>query len=124
MDLTEHSHSHPNLITLDEKGLLRDTEGTIYSQSIIVPWDAPIVPVNIKKASEINEALIQQLCEYQPEIIVLATGETIEYPDTNLLLPLVQNNIGLEVMTNTAAARTLNVLMSEYRKALCLFLIT
>ncbi len=122
MELTEHGQNHPNLITLSNSGW-RDASGKTHKQSFIVPWNAPIVPVNITSVSEIDAALIDQICQFKPEIIVLATGDEITYPNTDLLLPLVQNNIGLEVMTNTAAARTFNVLMSEGRQALCLFLI-
>ncbi|WP_154223494.1 Mth938-like domain-containing protein [Marinicella rhabdoformis] len=122
MQLTEHGNDHPNLISQAETGLCH-TAGQSYNQSIIVPWDAPIETVGTKTVRELDESLVQKLCDYQPEIIVLATGEHIEYPDTDLLLPLVKNNIGLEVMTNAAAARTFNVLMSENRQVLCLFLI-
>ena len=122
MDLSENRNNHPNLITLVENGMCQ-TAGQAFTQSIIVPWDDPIETIKAKTVAELDASLFQKLSDYEPEIIVLATGSNIEYPDTDLLAPLVENNIGLEVMTNSAAARTFNVLMAENRHVLCLFII-
>ncbi len=56
-------------------------------------------------------------------MIILATGEHIEFPNTDLLNPLIKQNIGLEVLNNQAAARTFNVLLAEDRKVVCLMII-
>jgi len=122
MDLLETRTNHPNLIIQADTGMCK-TAGQSYQHSIIVPWDAPIENIDIKSVTELDVHIFKKLCDFNPEIIVLATGESIVYPDTDLLLPLVENNIGLEVMTNSAAARTFNVLMSESRQVLCMFLI-
>jgi len=122
MDLTENKTQHPNSITLAENHFCQ-VAGKSHNQSIILPWNAAIEPIEIKNVDQLDATLFQKLCNYQPEIIILATGESINYPDPDLLVPLVKNNIGLEVMTNSAAARTYNVLLAENRQVLCVFLI-
>jgi uncharacterized protein len=57
-----------------------------------------------------------QLAILAPEIIVLGTGAKQHFPDYDLLQPLINKQIGLEVMATDAACRTYNILMSEGRR--------
>ena len=122
MDLLENRSNHQNII----KSANADTcviGNQIYDSSIIIPFAGDVKPCSLSSTSELNPTIIEQLCAYNPEVIVLATGSAIIFPETELLDPLVKLNIGLEVLHNQAAARTFNVLMAEDRKAVCLMLI-
>ena len=122
MDLTENKSNHPNLITIAQAN--QCTIGSeSYNHSIIIPYDGDVSKCDVNSVAGLNEQLISQLCKYNPEVIILATGENIEFPKTDLLTPLVKQHIGLEVLNNQAAARTFNVLLAENRKAVCLMLI-
>lgn len=122
MDLSENRTNHPNLIQS------ADADNCVIGQqkfqtSIIIPSSDQVLACDIKVVEELHVDLVKQLCEYQPEVIILATGKHIVFPTTDILDPLVKLNIGLEVLNNQAAARTFNVLLSEDREAVCLMLI-
>jgi uncharacterized protein len=50
------------------------------------------------------------------EIVLLGTGARIRFPRPELLRPLIDAGIGIEVMDTPAACRTYNILMGEGRK--------
>ena len=50
------------------------------------------------------------------EIVLLGTGARIRFPRPELLRPLIEAGIGVEVMDTPAACRTYNILMGEGRK--------
>ncbi len=122
MDLSENRTSNPNLIT--QTSTDQCTIGqTVHKQSIIIPSNSELITCPINAADQMTEALIKQLCEYEPEVIILGTGQDIVFPNTEILQPLVKQRIGLEVLNNQAAARTFNVLLSENRQVVCLMII-
>lgn len=122
MDLSENRTNHRNLIqsVADNTCTVGQTE---YDSSIIIPSNGEITEVGIKTVAELEASIIAQLCQFEPEVIILATGSHIDFPDPDILTPLIEKNIGLEVLTNQSAARTFNVLLSESRQAVCLMLI-
>lgn len=123
MDLSESVSNHPNIIKSAATDYCEFYHET-YRQSILIPWDDRIETIDINDVSSLSTRFIKKLSKYKPEVILLATGERIMFPDTEVLSPLIKNNIGFEVLDNQAAARTFNILMSENRKVLCLMLIS
>jgi len=63
------------------------------------------------------------LLALQPEVILLGTGERQVFPPAAVMAACLRQGVGLEVMTNAAAARTFNVLASESRKVVAGFLL-
>lgn len=63
------------------------------------------------------------LLALQPEVILLGTGERQVFPSAAVLAAGLTRGVGIEVMTNAAAARTFNVLASESRRVVAGFLI-
>lgn len=122
MDLSENHTNNPNLIIQAHSNQCIIGNQT-YTQSIIIPSDNQLVPCQINSVNELTEKIVSQLCEYKPEVIILATGEQITFPQADVLDPLVKKHIGLEVLNNQAAARTFNVLLAENRKTVCLMMI-
>jgi uncharacterized protein len=57
-----------------------------------------------------------QLAVHGLEILLLGTGARIRFPRPELLRPLIEAGIGVEVMDTRAACRTYNILMGEGRK--------
>ena len=121
MDLSENRSNNPNLITQAQADQCVIGNQT-HTQSIIIPSDSELISCPINSVNELTEGLIAQLCAYKPEVILLATGDQIIFPDADILQPLVQQHIGLEVLSNQAAARTFNVLLAENRKTVCLMI--
>jgi uncharacterized protein len=50
-----------------------------------------------------------------PEIVLLGTGATQRFPRPAVTAPLIDANVGLEVMDTRAACRTYNILVAEGR---------
>jgi uncharacterized protein len=58
----------------------------------------------------------EQLRALNPEVVLLGTGQKIRFPFPELLIPLINAGIGVEVMDTAAAIRTYMVLAAEGRK--------
>lgn len=56
------------------------------------------------------------LVDLEREIILLGTGAQLRFPRPEILKPLIQAGIGVEVMDVQAACRTYNILMAEERR--------
>ena len=59
-----------------------------------------------------------------PELLVLGTGEIQTFPPALVMAACLQRGIGIEVMTNAAAARTYSVLAGEGRRVVAGFVFT
>ncbi len=65
----------------------------------------------------------QQLCKLRPEVVLLGTGQKIRFPTSELLAPLINIGIGVEVMDTAAACRTYTILMAEGRQVVAALLL-
>ena len=59
----------------------------------------------------------------QPSVVILGTGMRQRFPSAAVLAACLTRGIGIEVMTNPAAARTFNVLAGEGRRVVAGFLL-
>ena len=55
------------------------------------------------------------LLRTSPEIVLLGTGMAQRFPQPAVVAPLINANVGLEVMDTRAACRTYNILVAEGR---------
>lgn len=63
------------------------------------------------------------LLALKPELVLLGTGERQVFPSAAVMAACLTRGIGIEVMTNAAAARTFNVLAGEGRRVVAGFLL-
>ncbi|KRD39015.1 hypothetical protein ASE35_01175 [Lysobacter sp. Root916] len=63
------------------------------------------------------------LLALDPELIVLGAGATQAFPPPATLAACLSRGVGLETMTNAAAARTFNVLAGEGRRVVAGFVL-
>lgn len=66
---------------------------------------------------------LEPLFALEPELIVLGGGGTQAFPPAATLAACLRRGVGLETMTNAAAARTFNVLAGEGRKVVAGFVL-
>lgn len=66
---------------------------------------------------------LDALLALQPELILLGCGATQVFPPVATMAACLSRGIGLETMTNSAAARTFNVLASEGRRVVAGFVL-
>lgn len=87
-----------------------------YHQSIILSEASEIKLWQPTSIAEITAASWAELLIWQPKIVLLGTGKHLCFPAIEVLAPLIERNIGVEVMDTGAACRTFNVLVAEGRK--------
>ena len=63
------------------------------------------------------------LLALDPEVVILGTGDAQAFPPARTLAACLARGVGLEAMTNAAAARTFNVLASEGRRVVAGFVL-
>lgn len=97
-------------------------ERTLHASFIVTPtrlvedWPA-------RDARELAVEHLEALLALDPELIVLGTGAIQAFPPPHLLAACLGRGVGLEAMTNAAAARTFNVLAGEGRRVVAGFIL-
>ena len=67
-------------------------------------------------ASALTPEDLAPVLALEPELVILGTGASQQFPSAAVMGACLTRGIGLEVMANAAAARTFNLLASEGRK--------
>jgi len=65
----------------------------------------------------------QAVLDLNPSLFILGTGEVQVFPEPKHLAFFLQRGIGFEVMNNSAAARTFNILAQESRNVIAGFVL-
>ena len=92
--------------------------------SFIVAPDALVESWPVTDITAMHPADLDPLLALAPEIVLLGSGETQAFPPAEVMAACLQRGIGLEAMTNAAAARTFNVLASEGRRVVAGFVLS
>ena len=87
---------------------------TITNSAIVMP-DKLIKDWPLESVADLNKEHVQQLLDLKPEVVIIGTGEKLIWPNRALLAPLINANIGYEIMDSAAACRTYNILSHEGR---------
>ena len=89
--------------------------GKTFSQSLIITrtklndnWDVSVVEL-------LQADHIDQLLAFNPELIIIGTGEKLIFPAVEVYSGIIEHGIGVDFMDTRAACRTYNILMSEGR---------
>ena len=99
---------------VNERTLLRSF--IITPQALIEDW--PVTAI-----ASLTPADLRPLLALQPEVLVIGCGATQAFPQPDVMAACLTQGIGIEVMTNAAAARTFNVLASENRRVVAGFVL-
>ena len=89
--------------------LRHETNLVVMPETLLEPW----APGGFEALSEDD---FRAVAELQPEIVLLGTGARQRFPAPQLLRPLIDARIGIEVMDLAAALRTYTILMAEGRR--------
>lgn len=101
----------------DEPSLCRVSQSLIISPGAIHQNESPTC------YEELAEQHIEFALNFNPEIILLGTGNTIQFPAPRLMSMPASQGVGLEVMDTGAACRTFNVLVGENRQVVAILLL-
>ncbi len=99
-DYDDHS------VTINEQKLV---------SSLIVFPDALHEQWQTRNVSSLTIENFDLLLQRRPDIVILGTGNKQKFPPIELRRQLAANRLHLEIMTNAAACRTYNLLVSEDR---------
>ncbi len=73
--------------------------------------------------TQLNAQHLQRLLDLDAELLLIGTGERLQFPPLELLRPIIEAQLGYEVMDSAAACRTYNALVSDGRKAVALVIL-
>ena len=77
----------------------------------------------VREVATMSPADLEPLFALSPELVLLGCGDRQIFPPAATLAACLSRGIGLETMTNAAAARTFNVLASEGRRVVAGFVL-
>ena len=100
----------------------RVNERTLRRSFIVAP-DALVEDWPVGDVAALQPEDFAAVLALQPEVIVLGTGDTQRFAPAAAQAACLQRGIGLESMTNAAAARTYSVLAGEGRRVVAAFVI-
>ncbi|KPJ87724.1 MAG: hypothetical protein AMJ53_17720 [Gammaproteobacteria bacterium SG8_11] len=105
------------------------TENQAKNDEITLTHSFIIAPKQLKenwppqKIAELTERHLQAVIDLQPELVLLGTGKSLEFPSPSITQSLFTKGIGVEIMDTAAACRTYNVLMHEGRKVVAALIV-
>lgn len=94
-----------------------------YENSLIVLPDHIIENWQAKTFEQMEAEHFACLTPFQPEIVLLGTGASLQFPHHTLMQALNQSGVGIEVMDTHATCRTYNILVDEGRRVAAALLI-
>jgi uncharacterized protein len=80
----------------------------ITPNELVEDWSVPNI-----QSLQANDCTM--LLAHQPEVVILGTGQQQYFPEPSILKQFIQQNIGVEIMSTSAACRTFNILVGEDR---------
>lgn len=93
------------------------------TESFVLAPDTLLEAWSVTDAGALSAAQLEPMLALAPEVILLGSGATQVFPPAATLAACLGRGIGLEVMTNAAAARTFNVLAGEGRRVVAGFVL-
>jgi len=92
------------------------------TRSFIVAPDHLVEDWPVNDVRTMTPADLDALLSLLPALVVLGTGAQQRFPPAAVMAACLQRGIGLEAMTNAAAARTYSVLAGEGRRVVAGFM--
>ena len=118
-----------NLEHPDHEFFLRGADGTsarvnerILSASFVLGPSKLVENWPVADVRSLTPDDLAALFDLEPEVILLGTGAHQIFPPAAVMAAALSRGIGIEVMTNAAAARTFNVLAGEERRVVAGFI--
>ncbi len=122
MRFTQDAPSNVNVVRSYGPGEIRVNDG-VYHQSVIVGPDAVCSIPQLRDVADLTMAHVAQILAWQPELVLVGTGARQTFPAADITARFMSAGVGVEVMDTGAACRTLNVLVSEQRRAAAILIL-
>ncbi|MEO6137221.1 MAG: Mth938-like domain-containing protein [Luteimonas sp.] len=95
----------------------------IVRNSFVIAPDALVEDWPVIDAAALTASQLEPLFALHPGLVLLGTGASQVFPPPLILAAFLTRGLGIEVMTNSAAARTYSVLAGEGRRVVAGFVI-
>lgn len=105
-------------LTLPRRGEIADSgplETDTVSGSLVVSPHTLLRDWAPQTIQTLQSEHLEAIAELRPEVVLLGTGECLDFPPSEVLAVLHNQQIGVEIMDTAAACRTYNILMAEGR---------
>ena len=97
--------------------------GARYESSVVVTPELIDPKWPVAQLPELGIEQVRALTSSRPEVVLLGTGERLQFPSVEVLRPLIEAGIGYEIMDTGAACRTFAILAAEGRRVLAALII-
>jgi uncharacterized protein len=95
-----------------------------YTSSVIVMPNRAVAQWSVRDFAALEHADFKALLDFEPEIVLLGTGERQQFPPPQVMRMFAEARVGFEAMDSRAACRTYNILMSEGREVLAALIVS
>lgn len=119
-----------NLEHPDQEFFLRAADGAsarvndrVLAASFILAPDRLVEEWSVQDVKAMTPQDLEAVLALDPEVILLGSGARQVFPPATVLAACLGRRVGLETMTNAAAARTFNVLAGEGRRVVAAFVL-
>jgi len=121
MKLHADSSTSLNTVTAYGPGFIEVNRVRHRGAVLLLP-EGPILPWPIASLAALEEDALTALLQWQPEVVLLGTGDRQHFLHPRLIRGLTARGVGVDPMDTRAACRTYNILMAEGRKVLAALL--
>ena len=122
MQLNLEHPDHEFLLRGADGESVRVNERTLTASFVLSP-DRLVEGWPVREVKAMTPENLDAVLALEPEVILLGSGATQAFPPAAVLAACLKRGVGLETMTNAAAARTYNVLASEDRRVVAAFVL-
>ena len=122
MQLTLEQPDHEFFLRGADGSAARVNDRTLLHSFVIAP-DRLVEDWPVTDARALAPADLEPLLALQPEVMLLGSGASQVFPPPAVMAACMGRGIGIEVMSNDAAARTFNVLAGEGRRVAAGFIL-
>tara|TARA_Y100001935_G_C17282580_1_gene498379 strand:- start:242 stop:610 length:369 start_codon:yes stop_codon:yes gene_type:complete len=96
--------------------------GRLFRTSLVIYPKEIDENIELDENGSLNSKIFRKIASKKPEVLLVGTGKNQIFPDPRLFVSLMDANIGYEVMDNSSACRTYNILLGEGRIAALLLI--
>lgn len=121
MNLTLDRLAGSYQITACEAGRYQ-IQGQLYPPSLLILPDQMITDWPVANILKLRPEDLSPVVAHQPDLVLLGSGRTQLFPELAVLQPLLDAQIGFQVMHNRAACQTFNIVLAEGRKVVLMLL--
>ncbi len=86
------------------------------NRSVVITPERLVTDWPPQRFVDLEAGHFEWIVKLEPEIVLLGTGSHQHFPRTQLVSPLIERGLGVEVMDTAAACRTYNIIVAEGRR--------